>query len=301
MQESIYSACLSPSGNTFGYSTLSTLRLFHIDYNPTTSKQPVLSKLKLIDASSEDVTGNYIADETPLQLQFLQEDTMILVSACGKISFLKIDLDSRTANVVKVADIDFSENVGLGVGIVSVAIDGKHLCLSCDGNLSIYSVNNNLDIVKGSSIPSHSAKPTSVSFHPTKTFVLITYADHLVQVFDYKSGRILLYQRVKKKVDDLYPFIGAEWSSDGHSAVLYQVDSLQLLEMEPEEVPKKKTKRTDQNDDKFIFAVKSCAKHKYIAFAGYFNDGNEIVAVDVNPNGLLERLPPSFVKKRFGA
>jgi len=157
----------------------------------------------------------------------------------------------------------------------------------------------------GSRVPSYRHQATSAAFHPTKPLLLITYVDHSLLCWNWKSQAVVYSDKVRGQ-NELQPLLGSAWSADGEMVAIHQVDKIYLLKMEESETTESKRRRKsgaveeDEDGRRIRFEIKSGgSKYKYLGFVD-FNQKKELVVVEVKPNSLIAKLPPAFAKKRFG-
>lgn len=291
----MFSAAMSQNGSFFAYSVSGAVKVFQISFTLDNDEvlKPSLEKLQfenLIEFSSENQL---------VHLKFIKDDTLMLLSSSGRfITIAKINQTTNSVCFGDVQELQDTESSYLGVGLV--ATTASNLCITLDNRIIVYSFNQDFTISKCCSLPTHSALPSSITLHPLKPLVLVTYVDNSVLICNYNDGKIVCQEVVKKKVDDLQPFQGACWSSDGQTAVIFQNDSLFLLEITGDIIEPKRRKKLVSDEHNLRFQIKTCpSKYKYLAYVGGF--GTDFVVVEVDPHSILEHLPPAFAKKRFGA
>ncbi|CAL8070237.1 unnamed protein product [Orchesella dallaii] len=303
--ENIYSTCLSPNGRIFAISTLKYIRVFRLNDVPDSPKPLQLTRLNLQD--DEKVIANRF-----WHLNFLDDNRILALSVDGrKALFMQLSTDS---NAVQITDCiagpsedEQSDRALEGIDSFIASVDGKHICVNCNNHISLYKVDFNEPMLeKMCSVPNYSARLTSMNFHPSHPLLLLTFSDHCFQVYNFERGRIIFQNKLEKKYDDQQPLMGSAWIRNGDAAVLFQVDGMYLLKLCTTDEPAKKSRKGENSSKsefvRFKFEVNSCgAKYKYLAFMGSHNAGEELLAAEVNPNSLLEKLPPAFAKKRFGS
>jgi len=310
--ENIFSACISKSGRLFALSTIKYIRVFLLEVSETESNsQPKanLQRLSLIDEQT-------VLPNTLWHLRFINDKQILGISANGrKVVFLKINSDDSTILVSDCVPGPSLEDQETGepnaVDDFELSDDSSYFCINSNNHLTVHSLDgNDLSYDSICSVPNYYAGVTSITFHPTKSMMLLTFSDHCVQVYDFHLKKIVFSEKIKKKFDDLQPFLGSAWIDNGMAAVLYQVDAMYLLQMKVNEEPVKKSRKsmaskTQENPERYNFSLKSCEKkqHKYLSYLQSYAkaEGEGLLAVEINPNSILEKLPPSFAKKRFGA
>lgn len=265
------------------------------------SLKPTLQKLHFQNSTDFGSQNEF------MHLKFVTDDSLLVLSSNGRfVSIAKINSDTNSVFFGDVEELDLDDDKASNLGIGLVATSESNMCITLDTRVVVYTFKNNCqEVEKCCALPTHSALPTSISLHSNKPLVLVTYVDNSVIVFNFKIGKILFQEIVRKKLDDLQPFQGACWSADGQCAVIFQTDAIFLLELSTDVEPKRKKKHTTETADNLEnlhIQIRSCpTKYKYLAYVGAYNDGQEFVVVEVDPHSILEQLPPAFAKKRFGA
>ncbi len=294
---------MSPEGKSFAISTIHDIRIFKlVETEGRNQAQLTLMRLRVNDKQ-------HVIHNTFWHLRYLNDVTLLAISADGRRAMsLSIEEDGE-------ADVEVSEcvpgpceeeNNDLTSGIDSIIIsnDGNFLSVNSNNRIVIYKVDDDLSFDRVCTVPSYLARITSMNFHPNKPIIILTFSDHCIQVYDFSTCKIVFCEKIKKKFDDLLPIVGSTWVDDGNSAAIFQADSMFLLKMVHNEEPVKKSRKnvSSPKADRYDIFLKSCEKkYRYLAYVGSHNDGKDLLAVEVNPNSILEKLPATFAKKRFGA
>lgn len=306
--QQIYSACLSPNGKLFALSTLKYIRIFQL-LESSDQKAPKLTRFQLND--EENCIPNHF-----WHVNFLSDELLLGISADGrKEIYLDINEKDLTAEINgnepgPLCDKPAEENHGIENVIASPS--GAYVCMNSANHISIQKVSDDEnDNIPECIVPHYYARLTSMTFHPDKPLLLLTYADHCIQVYNFSSRRIIFSEKIKKKFDNLQPLLGATWVDNGNAAVLFQVDTMYLLKMVVNEEPVKKQRRQRRGSgnsqeevvERYDFCIKSSVtNYKYLTKFGSYKlgDSDKLFCVEINPNSILEKLPPAFTKKRFG-
>jgi U3 small nucleolar RNA-associated protein 4 len=293
----ILSACLSPTGNLVVYSTESKINVFHLS-QVKDGKAPEV-KLKMLRSNI-----NLEGPSFPF-VHFLDETRVLAVSAsCDLLLFIEVDEAGGKISIKREADLR-KEETDDGITITTVSADGRHLAVADpNGAVFIMSLNlENFEIESTTALPSYRHQATALAFHPNKPYLLVTYLDHTVKVWNNEIKKLVYNDRVT--LQSLQPIQGAKWSAKGNSVALHEIDKLYLLELDEthDAGPKKRTRRHgsgEGQDEKLQFRIKTSDKLKYVPFVEFGKNENELFTIEIKPNSLLEHLPPAFAKKRFG-
>jgi len=296
----IHAACQSPSGNFVAYSTESKINVFRLSQVKDGKSPAVNLTMFKSDIFTEETVFPF--------LHFLDETRVLAVSASSDLLFfIEIDPTEETLTLKRETSLPKDEDDGLTLSTVSA--NGQYLAVADPhGSVFILTLNSrDYSVENTSSLPNYRHQATALTFHPTEPYLLVTYLDHSVKVWNIESERLVYNDRVT--VQSLQPILGAKWSPNGRSVALHEIDKLYLLELNEiiESVPKKRTKRAPSPsrnpvilNEKLEFSIKTCNKHKFIPFIDFESLENELFILEVKPKSLVEKLPPTFAKKRFG-
>lgn len=293
---------MNPSGQFFALSTTTYIRVFHLGELQNDSRQSSLMRLRIMDE-------HQVIPNTLWHLHFQSETEILGISADGRRAiFLIIQDDLATVQVSECVPGPCCEDEQaeemFGIDRVAVSENGKFICIGSNNSTVVYQViKDDLSFTKVCSVPSYFARLTSMTFHPERPVVLLTFSDNCIQVYDFRERKIVFCEKIKKKFDDLQPILGSAWIDDGNAAAIFQADSVYLLKMVLNEEPVKKSRKSTTSSKviTYDFVLKSCEKkYRYIAHIGRYSDSNNLLAVEVNPNSIIEKLPASFARKRFG-
>lgn len=292
---------MSPEGKTFAISTIHDIRIFKL-VEAMVNDQAQLNLMRLRISDKQHVIHN-----TFWHIRYLKEEKLLAISADGRramsLSVVDGKADVQTSECVPGPCEDENYDQTSGIDNVIVSNDGNYLCVNSNNRIVIYKVDDDLSFDKICTVPSYLARITSMNFHPNKSIIILTFSDHCIQVYDFSLCKIIFCEKIKKKFDDLLPIVGSVWVDGGNAAAIFQADSMFLLTMVLNEEPVKKSRKNVSSPkvDRYDIFLKSCEKkYRYLAHVGSCNDGQNLLAVEVTPNSILEKLPPTFAKKRFG-
>lgn len=292
---------MSPEGKSFAISTIHDIRIFKL-VEAVGNNQAQLSLMRLRINDKQHVIHN-----TFWHVRYLNDVTLLAISADGRramsLSIEDGEADVEVSECVPGPCEDESYDQTTGIDNLIVSNDGSVLCVNSNNRIVIYKVDDDFSFEKVCTVPSYLARVTSMNFHPNMPIIILTFSDHCIQVYDFSICKIVFCEKIKKKFDDLLPIVGSAWVDGGNAAAIFQADSMFLLKMVLNEEPVKKSRKnvSSPKADRYDICLKSCEKkYRYLAYVGSHNNGKDLLAVEVNPNSILEKLPPTFAKKRFG-
>jgi len=259
---------------------------------------PCLKKLKIesVDTQEQDVISGV------WKMGFLKEDKVFMLLSNGLLAqFAEISNEKKKVVIGTPFELDIPE-ITTGIDKLSINPDGDHVCLICSSNSVVILSVSESNVSFLATVPKYNSRCTFVKFHPVHPYILIGYADRQVRVFNFKTMKILLDYNVKK-IAVLQPLHGGSWSPSGNSAIVYDIENVYMVVMqELEKGPKKKRKGPGgafaEEIHSFTVRYPTCS-YKNIAYANYMDD-TELLAIEVTPNSMLEKLPPKFAQRRFG-
>lgn len=326
-QDVIHSASMSSTGEFIAYSTESKMNFFRLSTLKTTNSVPTLKKLPL--SSSWDYSNTEEDNDDDMQDEEIENN--LLVSSLYFIDATRILGISLSNGPAVLIFMQINEETGMvhlkrknrlkifaETEVTCVATESNHVALANSQNtIYIYSINSDFSLTLSQVVPKYSCQPTVITFHPCKPYILVAYVDRAVTIFNYKVGKIVyndkIYRKPAEKNNSILPnfsqsILNAVWSFNGEFVVLHDVETLYLMELTTEnniehleDTSKRKKFRRSETSEQLFFNVKSSGnKYKFIASVDFLNEDNELLAIEVKPTSLLEKLPPAFAKKRFG-
>ncbi|XP_068081121.1 U3 small nucleolar RNA-associated protein 4 homolog [Anabrus simplex] len=169
-------------------------------------------------------------------------------------------------------------------------------------------------------LPQYRYAPTAMGIHPETNYLVVTYADHKLIEYDIPHRQ---YTKFSRKIEARHP---KQWLSKGFAVsnitfdyrstevILLQDDSNIYVINKNKELPTVEAKipRLDMSHSDSMDSFQShprtadpphafhvIKKYKHLIYLEWLVD-DELLAVELCPSFLAERLPPILKKKRFG-
>ncbi|KAK9502930.1 hypothetical protein O3M35_011610 [Rhynocoris fuscipes] len=300
----VKAASISSNGQWLACSTQDRLRLYSlkiIDEN-----QPKLTKVKI--PTKKSLACKTIAFS-------VDNKTLVIGTIEGRICV--IDLDSSTPSMKYVFHPNKDNHFQDNLGHIALSSDGKyivasdlssHIVVWCDGKFYC-------------KLPVYKCAVTSMAIQPGKNHLVLAYSDH--QIMEYSLDR-MKYTKFSRQLQSNYP---KEWLVRNfvvHSItfdlknpdiIILSDDSTVLVinkkgefHSSKNKIPRLEANKTlssptrDGSDSNLgsperqaVSAFHAIKRYKHLVYFGALSD-SEMVAVEVSPSSIKEKLPPSKVK-----
>ncbi|KAJ8924814.1 hypothetical protein NQ315_000968 [Exocentrus adspersus] len=166
-----------------------------------------------------------------------------------------------------------------------------------------------------SKLPKYRHPPTAVAVHPNTCNVVVVYSDSKIVEYDVKKRALSPFsKRLQKKLPEhwkgrVYPVRNITFDPRmDNIIILHDDNSIIIIDKDnntekdaSEASTKKKAKQIVENGEETAntLSLRVIEKYKHLAHLQWL-DGDEMVAVEVNPLSIIEQLPPAFVQNTFG-
>ncbi|KDR20318.1 U3 small nucleolar RNA-associated protein 4 homolog [Zootermopsis nevadensis] len=302
--DAIVCADMSSNGKWIAYSSVTTLCFFsfQLGSKPSLQKAPVLCEVSsahritftsdstraIVSTSTGDIVVIQLGgDELVLEHVFHPLDDRLLKDA---VHLLTVSHDGQF-----IVAGDHCSNI-----IVWTTADWKHHC----------------------SLPRYSCVPTALSVHPRTNVLVIVYSDHKVVEYSLCGRK---YTTFSRGLEGRHP---VQWLSRGFAVnsvtfdpnnediIMLQDDNTICIIDKDKELPLAEAKiprvgspqsLSDSLDSSQCHPRTTTPQHAFHVIKKYKHlvhvdwlSGDELIAVEVNPLALAEKLPASLKEKRFG-
>uniref|UniRef100_H2YWB5 Anaphase-promoting complex subunit 4 WD40 domain-containing protein n=1 Tax=Ciona savignyi TaxID=51511 RepID=H2YWB5_CIOSA len=168
--EHIKCSNISPCGRWIVYSTLSTCRLYQLQYN-TEEGSVKMQKIRCSGLSPSNV------------IQFSCDSTYMISATTGhKLIITKLDAQAYTATLVHSHSV---KSHTTPIHLIATSRDTKYMATAnLDSNVDIFSIK---DMKHVGSLPRYPRIPTALSFHPETNDVNVVYDDLKIFEFSIKE------------------------------------------------------------------------------------------------------------------
>ncbi|XP_043480548.1 U3 small nucleolar RNA-associated protein 4 homolog [Leptopilina heterotoma] len=303
--ENIVTCAVNKTSKIIVYSTDSHLRIFNFD---------------VVDGNA-----SLCRNDTDIPLNKVQK---ILFSPDSK-RIVTIDNDGK--NTVRFYDIEKKSRLRYfgefqtdsefihRVGLVCFSPDKKYLICNDESRIVIYHVDGDLtrESLKPWSLPKYSCPVTAMAVQEDTLNLVVVYADHKIIEYSISSRK---YTEFSKSLQDClplqwlsrpFPITNIIFSPKNENVIIMHDDTSVFVLNKKNELPNNKVKiakleNGDSRDDSnsglgtqshHMFQI--VKKYKHLVHLDWLND-EEMVAVEVNPISLTEKLPPTLKQKSFG-
>ncbi|XP_077273019.1 UTP4 small subunit processome component l(3)72Dn [Temnothorax americanus] len=306
--ESIISCAINKDSKTIVYSTDTHVRVFNFD---------------VVEGDAQ-----LSRNDTDLSMNRIQK---MLFSPNGKL-FVAINNDGseNTVTLFKVAKKSLSligsfqttkESVK-NIGLVCFSPDNRYLvCADRQRGIAVYFIADGVtaESLKAWQLPKYSCPPTAIAVQKNTLNLVTVYSDHKIVEYNiptktYTEFSNNLQHRLSKQwLARPFPITNVIFDPRNENIIIMQDDSSvyiinknsELLDKEAK-IPKRENGEnaddsnsisSSQHSSQHTFQV--AKKYKHLVYLNWLND-EELVAVEVNPTSLLEKLPPTLKQKFFG-
>ncbi|CAD1474178.1 unnamed protein product, partial [Heterotrigona itama] len=304
-EENILSCAINKDAKTIVYSTDSHVRVFNFD---VIEGDPQLSR-----------------NDIDISVTKVQK---MLFSPNGKL-FVTINNDGKN-NVITLYKVEKKRLRHLGyfytnkefivnVGIACFSPDNKYfICADRVGRIAVYTINETAsnDRPMAWLLPKYSCPPTAMACQKDTLNVVIVYSDHKIVEYNilqrqYTNFSNNLQNRLPKQwLARPFPITNIIFDPRNENIIIMHDDSTvyvidKLNELSEKEIKIPKRENGDVDDSNSVMSSQSqqvfqvLKKYKHLVYLDWLTD-EELVAVEVNPMSLTEKLPPTLKQKWFG-
>ncbi|KAB0796828.1 hypothetical protein PPYR_10889 [Photinus pyralis] len=300
IKEGIVCSSISNDGKWIVFSTNSVLRIFNFSYSA--SETPSLLP---IDDLPESCSVSLQAVFTPNCQRLIlapQSGGLQVYELVGGAPMLVQTIVTKTVLKDTITFLEISQS-----GRYLIAGDPS-------GNIAIWMLNQQSEWEHYCKLPRYSVSiPTSIALHPNDKNLIVTYADHKLVEYNIKRRRFTSFSLALEKQSiwpsKSFPVRNIAFDSrrqniiilhdDSHIVIADQDKSLskENVKIPKREVTSPSNRRSAANVSSSIF--RTIKKYKHLVYLGWLSD-EEMVAVEVSPQNLLEQLPPCLKQSKFG-
>ncbi|KAL0124623.1 hypothetical protein PUN28_006462 [Cardiocondyla obscurior] len=304
--ESIISYAINKDSKTIVYSTDTHVRVFNFD---------------VVEGDAQ-----LSRNDTDLSMNRIQK---MLFSPNGKLfAAINNDGSENTVTLFKVNKKSLSligsfqttkESIK-NIGLVCFSPDSKYLvCADRQREVAVYFIDDGVttESLKGWQLPKYNCSPTAIAVQKSTLNLVIVYSDHKIIEYNILTKRYTefsnnLQSRLSKQwLARPFPITNIIFDPQNENIIILQDDSSiyiinkngELLDKEVK-VPKREngeciedSNSISSSQSQHTFQV--AKKYKHLVYLNWLND-EEMVAVEVNPTSLSEKLPPTLKQKFFG-
>ncbi|XP_071451575.1 U3 small nucleolar RNA-associated protein 4 homolog [Hetaerina americana] len=240
----------------------------------------------------------------------------------GLVSSLDV-ITHPTATLLHTISLKVDGGLTSGVHLLNISEDGKYLCASdINGRIAVWDTE--LWKLEGS-LPNHVCKATAMAMHPETNNLVAVYADHKIVEWNISTKKLTKFCRhltrhgfPKQWMSRVFPVLGISFDRSKPDIIILHDDATITVVDKSQDLPEVEAKipRIDSvlalspDNSQSSTQPRVCAdvsssafrflkKYRHLVHLGWV-DGDELVAVEVNPTGLYEKLPPPLKQKRFG-
>ncbi|KAI4486585.1 hypothetical protein M0804_005955 [Polistes exclamans] len=304
--ESILSYAISKDSKTIVYSTNTHVRVFNFD---------VVQGDAILSRNDTDITVKRIQ-----KMLFSPNGHLLAtINNDGNKNIVTIYKLSKKS-LRHIGSFHTMNESIVNVNLVCFSPDNKYLiCSDRQGSIAVYIVNGDLtqESLQPWRLPSYSCPPTAMAVHKDTLNLVIVYSDHKIVEYNlikkqYTQFSNNLQSRIPKQwLARPFPIINICFDPYNENIIIMHDDSnVYIINKENEslekeaKIPKCENEDTTEDSSSALssqsqHAFKVAKKYKHLVYLNWLND-QEMVAVEVNPMALLEKLPPPLKQKWFG-
>lgn len=290
--EGIICASISADGKWIIYSTVLGVNLFQFIHDDDTP-----NLVKVDDLEHREIPC-LRAVFTPDNLQ------LVTYSNAGSLYFYKL-LDGR-ASIQQV--IDVSDLIDC-VTFLLVSSCGKYLIVAdTTSNILVFVWNQKKnEWFNHCKLPKYKNPPTSMNIHPLTSNLVVVYSDSKIVEYDVSKKHFTQFSRNLENSNwksRAYPIRNVTFDPRSEDVIILQDDSNIIVinkdkKLSGKKSPKSKLVKLGSGKDGEELGMSSIKKYKHLVHLDWL-DVDEMVAVEVNPISIIEKLPPAFVQNTFG-
>ncbi|XP_012266605.2 U3 small nucleolar RNA-associated protein 4 homolog [Athalia rosae] len=305
--DSIISYAVTSDSRIIAYSTNSCIKIFGFQIK---DNEPILTRYEVALPLQKAHKMLFSPDDSRLVLvdgNKTEDDTM-------RIIFMKNENGNLSYEGVISVEKELVDNVNL----ICYSPNGKYLvCADYRGNIVVYSIDKNLEKTKMIVLPKYHCPPTAIAVQEKTLNVVIVYCDHKIVEYDivkrrYTPFSLNLEERLPKQwLSRAIPVSHVTFDPRNENIIIMHdntvicvIDKRKTLPTAETKIPKLESGDSLENSypemhyssQEGFHIIK---KYKNLLLLDWLVD-DEMVAVEVNPVALVEKLPPSLKRKRFG-
>lgn len=308
--ESIISCAVTSDSKIIAYSTDSAIKLFNFDVR---NGDPVLSRLE----------PGYLPLDKAHKMLFSPDDSRLVMVDSNKsendeikIIFMK----NRMGTLNYEATIPAGEKLVDNVSLICFSPDGKYLvCADYLSNIAIYPIGKDLASEKPQTwwLPRYKCPPTAMAVQKRTLNLVVVYSDHKIVEYNIakkeytRFSRNLEEQLPKQWLSRAIPVSHVTFDPRNENVIIMHDNVIICVLDKTKTLPNAETKipRLESGDsmDNSNHGAHTHPQGGFHVVKKYKNlvhldwlVGDEMVAVELNPVTLTEKLPPSLKQKRFG-
>ncbi|XP_076637416.1 UTP4 small subunit processome component l(3)72Dn [Colletes latitarsis] len=305
-EENIISCAINKDSKTIVYSTDSHVRVFHFD---------------VVEGDAQLLKNDSDISATRIQ--------KMLFSPNGKL-FVTVNNDGKKNTVtlykVKKKHLWFlgsfytNQESIVDVGLMCFSPDSKYfICADRQGIIAVYNINEaeTTDTPVAWLLPKYSCPLTAMAVQKNTLNLVVVYSDHKIIEYNilqrqYTKFSNNLQSRLPKQwLARSFPITNIIFDPRNENIIIMHDDSTVYVINKSNELPEKEAKIPKREngditeDSSSVLSSQSqqtfqvLKKYKHLVYLDWLND-EELVAVEVNPISLTEKLPPTLKQKWFG-
>ncbi|OXU18958.1 hypothetical protein TSAR_000015 [Trichomalopsis sarcophagae] len=206
------------------------------------------------------------------------------------------------------------------VGLVCFSPDDKYLVISdCDSHIVIYNIQDDLSAGPPNSwpLPKYSCPPTAMAVQNNTNNLVVVYSDH--KIIEYSIPRRKYTEFSKNLQGRLptqwlarhFPITNISFDGNNENIIIVHDDTTVFVINKCSDLPNStakipKLENSDCREESSTgssshsqHAIQVVKKYKHLVYLDWISS-SEMVAVEVNPTSLSEKLPPTLKQKWFG-
>uniref|UniRef100_A0A1B6CBI0 Anaphase-promoting complex subunit 4-like WD40 domain-containing protein n=2 Tax=Clastoptera arizonana TaxID=38151 RepID=A0A1B6CBI0_9HEMI len=296
-------ASISSDGHWLAYSTDEVFRLYAVNIM---KDEPVLERVHLL--SKECEVAHCIAFSA-------DSKTLVCLTPSGSLLVINLTIGKELKVLYTLKPFDEKLVTDL-IHLLQVSSDGEYIVVADrQSNIIIWKSGEYY-----STLPKYKCAPTTMAIDSANGNLLIVYCDHKIVEYDLSKKR---YTKFSRQLNENHP---KQWLTRSFTVtnitfdpmkkdlIILNDDSTICIINKDKELPNTEAKipRLDTSHDSSEnsnqyplsrtpqYAFHVIKKYKHLVYFGSLSN-NEMLAVEVNPITLSEKLPPSLKQKRFGA
>ncbi|XP_043260482.1 U3 small nucleolar RNA-associated protein 4 homolog [Colletes gigas] len=305
-EENIISCAINKDSKTIVYSTDSHVRVFHFD---------------VVEGDAQ-----LLKNDSDISVTRIQK---MLFSPNGKL-FVTVNNDGKKNTVtlykVKKKHLWFlgsfytNQESIVDVGLMCFSPDSKYfICADRQGIIAVYNINEaeTTDTPVAWLLPKYSCPLTAMAVQKNTLNLVVVYSDHKIIEYNilqrqYTKFSNNLQSRLPKQwLARSFPITNIIFDPRNENIIIMHDDSTVYVINKSNELPEKEAKIPKREngditeDSSSVLSSQSqqtfqvLKKYKHLVYLDWLND-EELVAVEVNPISLTEKLPPTLKQKWFG-
>lgn len=304
--ESIISCAINKDSKTIVYSTDTHVRVFNFD---------------VVEGDAQ-----LSRNDTDLSMNRIQK---MLFSPNGKL-FITINNDNNE-NTVTLFKVDkkslrligsfhTTKELITNISLVCFSPDNKYLiCTDRQCGIAVYFIGNGItaESLKSWRLPKYSCPATAIAVQKDTLNLVIVYSDHKIVEYNIPTRQYTTFSNnlqnclPKHWLARPFPITNIIFDSHNENIIIMQDDSSVYVINKNSELPEREAKIPKRENGEITedsnsisssqshHAFQVVKKYKHLVYLNWLND-EELIAVEVNPTSLSEKLPPTLKQKFFG-